>query len=70
MWDSCLPALSGVSNIRVHDDGSTNDPHSFLLHPIYPYFSKTLHPANELVAMLMAVFCWRAVFENILPQGT
>jgi hypothetical protein len=70
LWESQLPALSGVSALRVHDDGSNTSPHSFLLHPLYPYLSKTGYPANDLVGVIMAVFKWVVIFENILPQGT
>jgi class 3 adenylate cyclase len=47
-----------------------DQPHSFLMHPVYPYFSPDFsYAVDDLVGFVVAILPWDSYFTNVLPEG-
>lgn len=74
MWETGLPVMSEVTDLGFFYSGATRDdvdhPHSFLLHPVYPYFSQDeSYATDDLVGFVVAILPWDSYFANILHDG-
>jgi hypothetical protein len=74
MWETRLPVMSEVTDLNFFYGGAVRDdvdhPHSFLLHPVYPYFSEDFsYAVDDLVGFVVAILPWDSYFTNILPEG-
>jgi len=74
LWETRLPVFSEVMNVEfiygtaVHD--KIEHPHSFLMSPVYPFFSNgKLHERDDLSGLLLAIMPWDTYFENVLVEG-
>ncbi len=75
MWETRLPVMSGVTDLDFFYDGAIREeadhPHSFLMHPVYPYFSQDVsaYGMDDLVGFLVVVLPWDTYFTDILQEG-
>ena len=74
MWETRLPVISEVTDLGFFYSGAVRDdvshPHSFLLHPVYPYFSQDFsYDVDDLVGFVVAILPWDSFFTNILHEG-
>ena len=73
MWETQQAVMSEVTDLAFLYQGAVKDditqPHSFLMHPIYPTLTNQLQDRNAVVGFLVAVLPWDIYFANILSQG-
>jgi class 3 adenylate cyclase len=75
MWETRLPVMSEVTDLDFLYGGVIRDdvdhPHSFLMYPVYPYFSQDVsaYGMDDLVRFLVVVLPWDSYFTNILQAG-
>jgi hypothetical protein len=75
MWETKLPVMSKVTDLDFFYGGAIREevdhPHSFLMHPVYPYFSQdmTAYEMDDLVGFLVVMLPWDSYFANVLPES-
>jgi class 3 adenylate cyclase len=75
MWETKLPVMSEVTDLDFFYGGAVREeadhPHSFLMHPVYSYFSQGVSEVamDDLVGFLIVVLPWDSYFANILRKG-
>jgi hypothetical protein len=75
MWGGRTPQFSSITDLAFYLDAASGNhstnPHSFFLFPIYSdlFSHDGLNDADDLVAVVMAVFSWNHFFEGILQPG-
>jgi hypothetical protein len=65
--------MSEVTDLDFFYGGAIRDnvdhPHSFLMHPVYPYFSPDFsYAVDDLVGFVVAILPWDSYFTNVLPE--